>query len=219
MPSHPAIQTLIVTIEQAIAAPASANLRLLLEAMEQTLDALPEAQQLRVAGDILARLIDLYAFRAEQLLEEWEARHRPAQGEPILTAAMLQEVLRQTMTLNLDEVMESSGFQTEPFQPTESLVSEVDKENLLEFLNQAEAQQAKQAALTLAYDENVSAWAAAIAQWMQQQSVATAPLLDIQRGTRLPLIKVWLALLLSGYRLEQRGGFYQTEQVWVEQAG
>jgi hypothetical protein len=40
-------------------------------------------------------------------------------------------------------------------------------------------------------------------------------LLELQESIEMPLGQVWLALLLNGMTLEQRGDFYQTEQVWI----
>jgi hypothetical protein len=37
----------------------------------------------------------------------------------------------------------------------------------------------------------------------------------LQESLGMPLVQVWLALLLNGMTLEQRGSFYQTEQVWI----
>ena len=45
-----------------------------------------------------------------------------------------------------------------------------------------------------------------------QQSVS---LLELQRSVEMPLVQVWLALLLNGFEIEQRGDFYDTEQVWI----
>src|SRR6476469_1740330 len=105
MQEHSAQQNLTQAIEQAIADPSTANLKELLEELERVLLSLPETEQLQVAGTILAQLIDLYVYRAEQLLDAWEEKYNPSPCEPILTTDLLQEVLRQTMTLNLDEVL------------------------------------------------------------------------------------------------------------------
>ncbi|MBW4517990.1 MAG: hypothetical protein KME11_22545 [Timaviella obliquedivisa GSE-PSE-MK23-08B] len=40
-------------------------------------------------------------------------------------------------------------------------------------------------------------------------------LLELQRAIGIPLIQIWLALLLSGYGVEQRGGFYEAGTIWV----
>jgi hypothetical protein len=71
-----------------------------------------------------------------------------------------------------------------------------------------------QTALDTAHDENVYEWGAAISirldRW--EQSVS---LLELQRSVEMPLVQVWLGLLLNGFEIEQRGEFYDTEQVWI----
>ena len=71
------------------------------------------------------------------------------------------------------------------------------------------------AALAVAHQENPSAWVERVAAWMQTTSSDAVSLPDLQRSLNMPLIELWLALLLGGYRLEARGGFYETEQIWI----
>jgi hypothetical protein len=204
-----------LAIGQAIADPSSANLRQLLQKLEQLLVGLPQEGQLPLAGTILAQLVEIYACRAHYLLEEWEEEHNPIQDEPILTGELLHEVLRQTMTLNLDDVLSDPSLcQLNP-QPSDSVAGAVDKSNLLEFLAQMESE-AKQDAIAVAHDEDIAAWIGAIAHWMKAHQSQDVSLLELQRSLQMPFIEVWLALLLGGYAIEQRGDFYQTEGVWVK---
>ncbi|MDZ4876833.1 MAG: hypothetical protein CLLPBCKN_006268 [Chroococcidiopsis cubana SAG 39.79] len=55
---------------------------------------------------------------------------------------------------------------------------------------------------------------AAIAAWLNQHDQAV-PLPKLVQSLRMLLVQVWLALLHNGFVLEQRGEFYQTEQIWV----
>ncbi|MEX0272286.1 hypothetical protein AB3R30_24525 [Leptolyngbyaceae cyanobacterium UHCC 1019] len=216
MPVEQIESDLELAMQQAIADPSSANLHQLLGRLEQALIDLPQESQLQVAGTILAQLVDIYASRANCLLEEWEEKYNPAQGEPILTAKLLHEVLRQTMTLNLDEVLEDAPSWQENPSPSDSVVGAVDQSNLLEFLAQMEQEQAKQDALAVAHDEDISAWIGKISQWMNEHQNKDVSLFELQRSLQMPFIEIWLALLLGGYVIEQRGDFYQTEGVWVK---
>lgn len=204
-------------IQQAIAVPATANLRHLLHQFEQVLAQLPQTAWLPIAGNLLAQLTDVLAARASYLLEEWEERYNPVEGEPILTADLLQQFLRQTMTLNLDGIVDQpdSG---QSIRPIDSVIGSVDKTNLLEFLDKLEHEQTKDHALAVAHDEDVSAWVNAIAGWMQAECTPEVSLLELQRSLRMPLVEVWLALLLGGYQVEQRGDFYQQDSIWVSPA-
>jgi hypothetical protein len=89
-------------------------------------------------------------------------------------------------------------------------------------LEKIDPEVAYQQAIGLAHDKDVSAWGEAIsarlAEWGQpisllelQGSFAERP----HGGIEMPLVQVWLALPLNGMTLEQRGDFYQTEQVWI----
>jgi hypothetical protein len=215
MSLDPAQLELEQAIQQAIAQPSSANLHQLLQGLEQVLLGVSQESQLHVAGSILAQLVEIYASRAHSLLEEWEERHNPIQVEPILTTELLHEVLRQTMTLNLDDVLAESFWESPSPNPTESIAGTVEKSNLLEFLAQMNQAQAQQDALSVAHDEDVSAWIQAIARWIEDHPSQEVSLVDLQRSLQRPFIEVWLALLLGGYGLEQRGDFYETASVWV----
>lgn len=215
MPEETPSSSFALAIEQAIADPISADLRALLNELERALLGLPQEMQLRVAGMFLGQLAEIYAARAEQLLDSWETKYNPIQTEPVITAEMLQEVLRHTMTLNLDGVLEIPNLYPDHSASENSLVGAISETNLLEFLNQIDQERAKRDAFDVAHDEDISAWVAAIADWMQQQSQYPVSLIELQRSLKMPLIEIWLALLLGGYAIEQRGDFYQLDGIWV----
>jgi hypothetical protein len=54
-------------------------------------------------------------------------------------------------------------------------------------------------------------WGEPVSLLELQESFAERP----HGGIQMPLVQVWLALLLNGMTLEQRGEFYETERVWV----
>jgi hypothetical protein len=135
---------------------------------------------------------------------------------------MLSGFIRQTMTLNLDEILEQPNPQHRASRPAisepiESVMGQVDKAALLKMVDELDVQSAKEQALAVAHDEDVSAWSRAIAQWMRQQNMDVFQLMQIQHELDMPLVKIWLALLLSGFSLEQRGCFYDAETIWVRE--
>jgi hypothetical protein len=71
------------------------------------------------------------------------------------------------------------------------------------------------AALSLAHDEDVSTWGQTISGWMIEQRISTIPLMQLQQSVGMPLVQLWLALLLGKYEIEQRGEFYDAQQIWV----
>jgi hypothetical protein len=215
MPAQHFQHPLTQAIKQAIANPAAANLKALLAELECILPSVPEAEQLQVSGDVLAELIDLYVCRAEQLLDAWEEQSNSNSCESILSADLLQEVLRHTMTLNLDEIWVAAAPKPQPPQSADTVVGLVAQTNLLEFLNQIHPEQAQRSALDVAHEEDITTWIQAIAQWLQQHPQPQASLLELQRSLQMPLIQIWLALLLGEFPLEQRGNFYQLDSIWV----
>jgi len=70
----------------------------------------------------------------------------------------------------------------------------------------------------LAGDENVDAWRGAIAQYLVQVKDEIS-LVKLQRKLKMPMVEVWLGLLLGGFALEQRGEFYNNDNVWVKGDG
>ena len=70
-------------------------------------------------------------------------------------------------------------------------------------------------AIETAHDEDVSAWAGAIGEGISAMGGEAVLLLELQRSLGIPLIQIWLSLLLSGYGVEQRGGFYEAGTIWV----
>lgn len=204
-------------LQQALMAPTAANLPRLLHELDQLLLQLPPEAQLQLAGKLLAQFADLVAARSTHLLEAWEEKHSPVQGEPILTAEMLQDVLRHTMSLNLEAlVAEPPSWQRQ--MPSDSVVGDVAKSNVLEFLERVDQEQAQQDALAVAHDEDVTAWIEAIVHWRQAHQSQAVSLVTLQRSLQMPLIQIWLALLLGGFALEQRGEFYQLDGIWLPEA-
>jgi hypothetical protein len=70
----------------------------------------------------------------------------------------------------------------------------------------------KSRALAVSHAENVSDWVKAVAG---KQRETPQRLVDIQQQLQMPMVEVWIAALLGGFPMEQRGSFYQTQEVWV----
>jgi len=203
-----------VAIQNAIANPTTVNVRLLLDAFDQEIAHLPEDNSFQSAGDVIVQLAELIELRSILLLEDWEERHRPpCLEEPILTYDMLQDVLRQTMSLNLDDILELP--ERKEREASDSIVGEVAKENLIQFLDQLEQEEAKQAALAIAYEENITAWITATRHWINQHSLPVT-FSELLHHLQMPFAQVWLALLLGDFPLEQRGDFYNPQSILIQ---
>ena len=202
--------------------PEQVNFFQLLRALENYLTELTHHDMLSVAGTALMQLTDIYVIRAERLLATWEENYWLPESEPIITDDMLMGFLRQSMSLNLDDILEDSGYfsRTESASEDdldESVAGTVEKDALLDVIDDIEV---TQQALSIAHDENVSEWTETIYQWMHDRQQG-ASLLDLvsalsTTNTNMTLIKVWLGLILGGYVLEQRGEFYDIATIWVQ---
>ena len=68
-------------------------------------------------------------------------------------------------------------------------------------------------ALKVSHVEDVGAWVKMIREFLVEKK---DPVLfgDLVRGLGMPVVAVWLGLLLGGFRVEQREGFYD-QSIWV----
>ena len=88
------------------------------------------------------------------------------------------------------------------------------KTSVLDMIDALEDSDLKRQALAVSHAENVSDWVKALASI---QTRSPQRLVNIQQQLKMPLIEVWIAALLGGFLMEQRGSFYQTQEVWVSQ--
>ena len=202
----------------------AADLRALWATLEPMLTALPDAEQLRISGMAIAQLAEICQLRAERLLADWEEQH--SDTGPAMAEDLLVGLVQRTMYLELSDLIRqplprpaSHQPSRQRSQPHGTQVGCVDKTDLLALLaaQAADAASCHESALA-AHQENPSAWVEAVACWMQsatESAVDSVSLPELQRSLNMPLIELWLALLLGGYRLESRGGFYETAQIWI----
>lgn len=205
-------------IQQAIACPATVEFQIFWELLMPILERLPRSERLQVAGEAIAQLAAVCAARADWLLEGWQSKYSPVPaepfGEPIVTDDMLTGVLRHTMNLNLDEILESLEPQQRSGRsnPDDSLAESVDKDVLLEMLDQINV---KQLALDTAYEESISDWSGTVREWLQAQP-QPVNMETVLQNVHLSPVRVWLGLLLgSGYQWEHQ---WETEEEFYRPA-
>jgi hypothetical protein len=203
---------LITALQAAIANPTQANVKALLHVFDVEIAQQSEQDQFHTAGEVIMQLAQLIELRAMVWLADWDERHQPPSLEdPIVTTDMLQDVLRQTMTLNLEDILEP--FERKEREASDSIVGVVEKANLMQLLDEIEATEAKQAALAIAYEEDISQWAKQICQRIHNRTPIS--LADLFHQLPMPFAQVWLALLLGEFRLEQTGAFYDASTILV----
>ena len=136
---------------------------------------------------------------------------------------LLAGLVQRTMFLDISDL---TGPKTKGSSkpPADSVAKPVEKKQVLKMLDQMEAEHiTKQQALSVAHNENVSAWIEAIAQWLRpppdedpDQGMWFSELAVALSQAAQPLspIQIFLALLLGGYQLKQPEGFYS--DIWVQ---
>jgi hypothetical protein len=213
------------SLEKASRFPETADLRSLCDALEQTLSAQPLAEQLTVAGDVLVQLSEVHAARANLLISGWERRHNPA--EPVVNLEDCVDLFVQSLTLDVSELFEElepiqypANRKKTSSQEEGSIVGEVDKNALLDWVDQMTAAQPldelemAEQIRDLAHGENVEEWSKAIDHYLQRFG-STIRLPDLQQALKMPIVELWLGLLLGGYPLEQQGEFYNRQTLWI----
>jgi hypothetical protein len=215
-------------LEMARQFPETMNVRSLCDALEQVIIDQPLSDQLRVVAEGIEQLIGVYAERAARLIDGYERRHNPQ--EPIVNLEGCVDLFVQTLQLDVTDLMEPEEGVQYPAQRRSrlreeeagSVVGVLDQAALLAQLDQRLSEQpgmteaeAFETAMAVAHGEDVSAWVGAIAEGIQAMGGKTVTLLELQGAIGMPLVQMWLALLLSGYELEQRGEFYEVGTIWV----
>ncbi len=204
-----------VAFGEASEVPEDADVLSLWAQFEGELAGLPQQEHLRVAGDILVKLAGLCEAKSDVLWEDWQDAHN-AEG-PVMGEGWLQGLTRQTQELDFSDLVQRS-YDTNSDRPNEgkadedSVAGDVEKLSVLDMIDALEDADLKSQALAVSHAENISDWVKALAGG---QADSPQRLIDLQQQLKMPLIEVWIAALLGGFPMEQRGSFYQTQEVWV----
>lgn len=201
-------------IEEAEETPETADVIGIWSQFEDELSDLSQREHLRVAGDILMRLAGLCETKADLLWEDWQDAHN-ADG-PMMGDDWLQGMTRQTQELDFSDLVQRSyrtgdRIEEEEQADEDSVAGSANKSAVLEMVDSLD-EELKAQALAVSHSENVSDWVEAIAR---QQTQEPQRLVDVQRQLKMPLVEVWIAALLGGFGLDQRGSFYSTDELWV----
>ena len=195
--------------------PEQVDVMALLDAMDAVIAQTPEADRLQVAGEALLQVAELCAVRAELLTTEWEEADR----DPIVDRGFFADVVRQTMAVNLSDLMEPARLRQRRTKSTAklegSIAAPVEKAAVLAMVEQLETEAAQQQqVLDVAHSEDVTDWARAIDMELQAAPSSAVSLTELSARLGMPWVKVWLGLLLGNFELQQHGEFYRSP-VWA----
>lgn len=218
-------------LKAATIAPNEADLRQLLDMLEGALSNLDTVGQLRVAAEAIAQIVQVFQERSVLAFEELEAT--ASDDGPVMPLDAFDRYVRQTMEVDFEQFIEPlESFprkvrqQQQRSDELRSVVGDLDQTALLQALDEQMSQhsgltevEAFNQAMNIAHDEDVSTWTKTIAQCLQEHQISMIPLVQLQQAVRMPLVQLWLALLLGGFTIEQRGEFYEAERIWVLASG
>ncbi len=208
-------------IAQALAEPEVADLRMLWNSLEPELAGLTQKEQLQIAGQALCDLAEVCQRRAELMWNEWQDSHN-TEG-PIPDEDFLAGLVQKSMFLDISSLVRQpksrrGSGSTVDEEEQESVVEEVTKEQAL-LLAGVEEEDPEDLMDGLEYDEDVTAWAKAIALWMQQRGCDRVGFGELVDGVGLSVVKAWLVILLDeGFAINRLEGsdFYRSAGILVE---
>ncbi|MBD2309641.1 hypothetical protein H6G17_29900 [Chroococcidiopsis sp. FACHB-1243] len=227
-------------LSEAALAPEDADLQQLWLMLESTVAPLELQDKLRVAAEAIAKMAQLVSDRSLLAIEELQALG--SDEGPVMPQDAFDRYVRQTMQVDFEQFIEplpSLPRKMPDRQPNQfpddgrSVVAVLDKETLLQALpgpdigSDLDNDAMKQKLLDIAHAEDIEVWVGAIsncfgnakaecmtlAHLVREEQDLVAPENEVKGSS--PLVNIWLALLLGGFQLEQRLGFYDFEGIWV----
>ena len=204
-------------LKTALTEPESADMQLLWHSLEEAIAHQDSNEQLLVAGDAITQIVEVYVKRAKSILDSLEVNDDSSEG-PVLDDDFLSGLMRQSMTLDLSDLMEEFVFETESSPAlVGSVVSVIDRKEAKAIARKARAAM-RRALKELAEQENIPLWQSAIAQWIRQHQGEKVSLEQLQQALGMPLVEVWLGLLHSPkpYQWDGTGEFYRdVRDFWI----
>ncbi len=204
-------------LKTALKEPESADLQLLWHSLEDAIAHQGSNEQLLVAGDAIAQIVEVYVKRANGILDSLEVTDN-SQG-PVLGEDFLSGLMRQSMSIDLSDLMEKFAFDDVESSPVSfsSQVALKGRKAARAIARKARAAMRKDL-LELAEQENIPKWQSAIALWIEQHQGEKVSLLQLQQAIGMPLVEIWLGLLHSPtpYQWDSTKEFYrEARDIWI----
>jgi hypothetical protein len=201
------------------------------------------ALDLESAGDALVTWGESYRDRAIQLLDEWQLKAplTPAElVEPPYERSMFDELVLGRMEWDLGDLVETVEVDYPTERQAAPAIVSVTKDEALELASLkaalALAHTENVAQWGAAISEQLERHQQAVLcgrvsppcnctsdasngrfpPVCVRQDKRAVSLLELHKTVEMPLVQVWLALLLNGFEVEQRGEFYDLDGIWVK---
>jgi hypothetical protein len=125
-------------LKTALTQPESADLQLLWHSLEEAIALSDSNEQLLVAGDVIAQIVQVYVKRANGILDSLEVSDS-SEG-PVLDEYFLWGLMHQSMSLDLSDLMEEFNFEVESSPGSVgSVISVIDRKEAREISRRAKA--------------------------------------------------------------------------------
>ncbi len=152
-------------LKSALNKPNGADFSQLWQDLESAIAPLENNQQLHVAASAISQIVEVYVKRATGILDSLEVTDNSL--GPVLDDDFLSGLMRQSMSLDLSDLMEEFASDTEVSPSSGSVVSVIDRKEARALARKARAQ-IRKALKALAEQENIPQWQNVIAHWMRQ---------------------------------------------------
>ena len=154
-------------LKVALKEPEAADMELLWHSLEDAIAHQDSNEQLSVAGDAITQIVEVYVKRAKSILDSLEVNDDSNEG-PVLDEDFLSGLMRQSMSLDLSDLMEEYTFESESSPISGgSVVSLIDRKEAKAIARKARTAMRKDL-VELAEKENIPKWQSAIALWIGQ---------------------------------------------------
>ncbi len=177
-------------LKSALNEPEAADFEQLWQELDSVIAPLEKNQQLQVAAEAISQIVEVYVKRANGILDSLETTN--CSDGPVLGNDFLSGLMRQSMSLDLSDMMEDL-FPLEKIDvnvSSGSFVTLVDIKAARAIARQERAAMRK-ALKDLAEKENIPRWQEVIAHWMQQYQGEEVSLWQLQQALNVTLVEVW----------------------------
>jgi hypothetical protein len=202
------------TLQDAQDQPESAQVGALWVQMERAIQGRELKAQLEVSAEAILQMAGVLQRRS-RVFDEVVAMRSGA--DPVMAADAFDRFVRQSMDVDFDRFMEAIARKEHDYPESRELVSVaemVSKEELLRLIED-ESVLEEFSEMELEHDEDVGFWVEIVKEWMEIKGVEQVGFSELLDGVGLSVVKVWLALLLGGFEMRQKGGFYDAAGVAV----
>jgi hypothetical protein len=200
-------------LEAAIEFPETAEIKPLLDLLDQSIAPKDLHIKLSEAGIAIEKLSAVLAAKCDRTLDKWDAKWNPR--EPVLDLNQFPGLFVEPC-INLDSLLEpqldryypknrESATQGSNAERGETLVAEIDQHELANAVAELPEAQALEQAISLAHSEDIDAWIEIVRLTLTQPT----GLSELVEKLDLSIVQIWIALMFGGFQLERSGDFYE----------